>query len=351
MTKLSIVIPCLNESETIKRVVRDAKKSALKSKIKNFEIIIADGGSTDGTLEFLKKHKSIKVIGVPTKGYGAALHWGILKASGDYIFYADADLSYPFAELQKFIPFLSKGYDLVLGSRLKGKIDKGAMPFLHRYLGTPILTALINLLYGIRTTDSNSGMRLVKKDFYKKLQMRNAGMEWSSELLIKTAIHHGLYGEVPIHFQKDKRSYHPHLNTWTDGWRNLKAILLPTPETLIIPSLIFLFFGLFFYSRSLPKSLYFLTMSFMFQLSYLAAKILNYSIHPEKSVFINWLLKFPVVITATSLSLISLILTLITSFPKEITLIIISASAIIDMWVFFIEAVKTHLINILPKRL
>ncbi len=187
----SIVIPCLNEAETIEKAVFVALQSAKKHKKSKFEIIVADNGSTDGTLEKLSKIKNIKIINVPVRGYGAALHWGILSAKYPYILYADADLSYDFKELPKFLSASKLDYDLILGSRLKGNMQKGAMPFLNRYLGTPILTFLIKLLYGIKTSDCNSGMRMIKKSFYQNLQMKNSGMEWASELLIRTAIFNG----------------------------------------------------------------------------------------------------------------------------------------------------------------
>jgi len=132
-----------------------------------FEVIVADNGSTDGTLKILKAIKNIRVINVPVKGYGAALHWGIMRARGKYIIFADADLSYPFSNIEKFKSKIGGNPDLVLGSRFKGKIATGGMPFLHRYLGTPLLTFLIRLIYKIPTTDCNSGMRMVKKKFLR----------------------------------------------------------------------------------------------------------------------------------------------------------------------------------------
>src|SRR5438270_163147 len=132
---LSIVIPCLNEKDTIEKAISKAAKSAKKSKLGKFEILIADNGSSDGSQKIVQKNKRVKLISVPIRGYGAALHWGILRSKGDYVFFADADLSYDFEELKKFIRFIDLKKDLVLGSRFKGKIQKGAMPLLNRYLG------------------------------------------------------------------------------------------------------------------------------------------------------------------------------------------------------------------------
>src|SRR5689334_9723526 len=158
----SIVIPCLNEEKTILSAIKSAQKYAKKSFSSDFEIIVADNGSTDRTLSILRKIKNIRIVNVPIRGYGAALHWGIMGAKGRNVLFADADLSYPFENIKKFEKTISDSPDLVLGSRIKGKIQKGAMPFLHRYLGTPILTILIRILYKIPTTDCNSGMRMVR---------------------------------------------------------------------------------------------------------------------------------------------------------------------------------------------
>jgi glycosyltransferase involved in cell wall biosynthesis len=220
MTKLtvSLVIPCLNEAQTLRECILDAKKYGNKFFRNAYEILVSDNGSTDGSLKIAKK-EGIRIIKVPVRGYGAALHWGILNSKSTYSLIADADLSYPFSNLKMFKKMIIKKPDLVLGSRLKGKIEKGAMPFLHRYFGTPVLTALIRIIYGIKTTDCNSGMRLIKNNFYKNLNMRNSGMEWASELLLKTALKKGKYLEVKIDFKKDKRVRRPHLDTWADGWR------------------------------------------------------------------------------------------------------------------------------------
>lgn len=224
-SKLSIVIPCLNEIQTIDKLIKMIVGCINKYKRKDFEIIVVDNGSTDGTLEKLRKVKDIQLIKEPIKGYGSTLHTGILSARSPYVFFADADLSYDFYELDNFIPFMKINYDLVVGSRFKGVITKDAMPFFNQYIGTPILSYLIRMKYHINTTDCNSGMRLVKKSFYKKLKMRCFGMEWASELLIRTAIHRGKFIEIPIKFFKDQRKYKSHLNRWVDGLKHLKIIL------------------------------------------------------------------------------------------------------------------------------
>ena len=252
---LSVVIPCLNEKDTIQKAIEDAYKQAQKNFPNNFEIIVADNGSNDGSLELIKKSKKARLINVPVRGYGAALHWGINNAKGKYILFADADLSYPFSNLLKFKKVINQKPDLILGSRFKGNIQSGAMPFMHRYIGTPILTLLIRLIYKIPTSDCNSGMRMVNKSFYKKLGMRNSGMEWASELLLKTALKNGKYLEIPIKFLKDKRKRSPHLSTWSDGWRHFKSIFLLKPSSLHPLLIIFPALALFCYSFSFSLKL------------------------------------------------------------------------------------------------
>lgn len=224
-SKLSIVIPCLNEVKTIGKVIKFVERSIKRHSKIDIEIIVVDNGSTDGTLEKLKLIRNIQLIKEPIRGYGAVVQTGILASKSSFVFFADADLSYDFQELDNFIPFLNKKYDLVVGTRLKGSIAENAMPFLNRYIGTPILSYLIRKIYHIDISDCNSGMRLVKKSFYKKLKMRSFGMEWSSELLIKTAIHKGKFIEIPINFFKDHRDHKSNLNRWIDGLKHLMLIL------------------------------------------------------------------------------------------------------------------------------
>jgi len=349
---LTIVIPCLNEKETIRKVVVDAKKNGQKYLPNKFELIVADNGSTDGTIDILNSLKDIRVIRVPVRGYGAALHWGIMKAKGEYVFFADADLSYDFSELKKFIKYIGKDNDLVLGSRLRGKIEKGAMPILNRYLGTPVLTVLIRLMYGIHTTDCNSGMRLVRRDFYKTLHMRNSGMEWASELLLKTALAGGKYKEVPINFFKDKRNLPPHLSRWSDGWRHLKAIVLVKPNYLFYPLLLFVAFTIYLLNKSFDLTFFFGLLSGSLFLSILAAKMLNFAIDNRESRVVNFVNKFPLPMIAIITTIIAFSLLLL--FPNTqltIKLFIASVVNIFNIWVFLIETIKTHLIKSLPEKM
>jgi len=349
-TKFTLLIPCLNERDTIKQAAEDAKENCEKYLSKNYEIIVADNGSTDGTLNILKKIDGIKIINVPVKGYGAALHWGIMKAKGKYIIFADADLSYPFTNIKGFIFQEKFNPDLVLGSRIKGNLEKGAMPFLHRYLGTPILTFLIRLLYGIPTTDSNSGMRMVKKSFYKKLNMRCSGMEWASELLLKTALNNGKYIEVPILFKKDKRTKSPHLSTWPDGWRHLKSILLLKPSSLYILLIIFPVLALISYiNKSFGFTFLFMNLTVVLFLSLIVLNLLSAAINGKPTKLSTFLVKFRLVpITILFFLFVGLIILFIPDTHLGTKLFLVSILGIIFMWIFLVETIKTHLISRLP---
>lgn len=343
---VSVLIPCLNESKTIKKVIVDAKGNSEKYFKNNFEIVIADNGSTDGTLQILKSIKNIRVIKVKTKGYGSALHQGILSSNGDYVIFADADLSYPFLNLSRFKEVIDKNYDLVLGTRIKGKIVKNSMPVLHRYIGTPLLTQLINIIYGFNSTDCNSGMRMIKKSFYKKLNMRNSGMEWASELLCKTALKHGFYGEVPIKFSKDLRGRRAHLSTWSDGWRHLKAILLIKPVSVLYISFISIFLSMLLYKFSFSITFLFLVIAQVFFLSFLTLKLLETIIEKRLNFISSHLIQFKIVPLLIILTIVQFVLLLIISDQHMGTkLMLIAFLGVTYMWAFLIETIKTHLVN------
>lgn len=221
--ELSILIPALNEEETIGICIKKAKRFINKNKIEA-EILIANNNSTDKTEE-IAKDLGARVINVETKGYGAALIEGTKNAKGKYIIMGDADDSYNFLEISDFWQELKNGYDFVIGNRLKGKIEKGAMPFLHRYIGTPILSFLISKKYKTKIGDINCGLRGYNKEKIEKLNCNCTGMEYASEMIIKAVKNNLKIKEISINFYKDKRKRKPHLNTIRDGIRHLKIIL------------------------------------------------------------------------------------------------------------------------------
>ena len=230
MNSLSFVIPCLNEEKTLPIVlekinrVRESSLSGYKT-----EIVVSDNGSTDNSIEIAKKFGA-RVVHCPTKGYGAALKNGINNAEEENVVFADADDTYDFFETPKLIFELERGYDLVIGDRINGNIHKGAMPWLHQYLGTPILTFIINQLYANttnRVNDCNSGFRCFKKKSFQSWKVKSDGMEFASEMLIKAVTSNAKISHVPISLSPDHKDRQPHLRTWTDGMRHLLQIMAP----------------------------------------------------------------------------------------------------------------------------
>ncbi len=230
--ELSIVIPCLNEEKTLPFVINKSLKGFQRLGIRG-EVVIADNGSTDNSAA-IASDLGARVVHCPLRGYGNALICGFQNACGKYFIMGDADDSYNFEEIDDFLKYLRKGYDIVIGTRLRGKIEKGAMPFLHRYLGTPILTFVLNTLFGTKISDCNCGMRGLSKKAFEKMDLRSSGMEFASEMVIKTGILNLSIKEIPIALYKDKRDKPPHLKSWRDGWRHLKFMLLYAPNFIFI---------------------------------------------------------------------------------------------------------------------
>lgn len=348
---LSIVIPCLNEKRTIVRAVTQALTAARRSGLTKYEVIVADNGSTDGTREKVTKlmaqHSQLRLLTVKEKGYGAALHTGILAAKYKYALFADADLSYPFRQLPIFINELQRDADLVLGSRFAGKIEEGAMPWLHRYVGTPILSFLINVVYGIHTTDCNSGMRVIRTAFYKQLMMKNSGMEWASELLIKTSLHEGRFAEVPITFKKDQRGRKPHLDSWHDGWRHLKVIILLKPKLFVVGMLIFLSIaGVYWRIDNHILAVASLLIAEFLAFSYMALKKLEEAIEGTSNSVTRVLNRLPLVLTGAVLTLIGMAqLFIVPNSYGTVKYMILFQVLFFDIWLFFIETINTHLIR------
>lgn len=230
--EVSIVIPCLNEAETIQTVITKALTSLRQANISG-EVIVADNGSTDGS-QALAEGCGARVVPVPQRGYGAALIGGINAALGTYVIMGDADDSYDFTAIQPFVEKLRAGYDLVMGTRMKGKILPGAMPPLHRWLGNPVLTAIGNILFRTRISDYHCGLRAFNRASIQTLGLRTSGMEFATEMVAKSALNHLTMTEIPITYYPDGRSRRPHLRTWRDGWRHLKFMLLLSPTWVFI---------------------------------------------------------------------------------------------------------------------
>ncbi|MEO0012002.1 MAG: hypothetical protein RLZZ535_391 [Cyanobacteriota bacterium] len=250
--EVSIIMPCLNEAETLETCIRKAQWFIAENDLAG-EVIIADNGSNDGSQEIARRLNA-RVIDVPTKGYGSALKGGIAAARGQYIIMGDADDSYDFSNLNPFLVKLRNGYDLVMGNRFRGGIESGAMPFLHRYLGNPVLTGIGKLLFGSPCNDFHCGLRGFRKDAIANLELQTTGMEFASEMVVKATLHKMQITEVPTTLSPDGRSRPPHLNTWRDGWRHLRFLLMYSPRWLFFYPGIFLILGGFLATLSLLPS-------------------------------------------------------------------------------------------------
>jgi Glycosyl transferase family 2 len=252
--ELTVVMPCLNEAETVATCVRKAVAFIADSGIDG-EVVVADNGSTDGSRQ-LAADAGARVVPIPERGYGNALMGGIVAARGEYVIMGDADDSYDFTNLMPFVTELRKGYDLVMGNRFKGGIAPGAMPPLHRYLGNPVLSFIGRLFFPSAVGDFHCGLRGFRRDSAIALGLQATGMEFASEMVVKATLARQKVTEVPTPLAKDGRSRPPHLRSWRDGWRHLRFLLLFSPRWLFFyPGLILLLLGLGFGIAVLPGPL------------------------------------------------------------------------------------------------
>ncbi|MFV0463349.1 MAG: glycosyltransferase family 2 protein [Nostocoides sp.] len=240
---LSVVLPCLNEAETVAVVVAKARASITELGLRG-EVVVADNGSTDGSQE-LARDAGARVVDVPVRGYGAALQAGIEAAEGAWIVMADADDSYAVEDLGPFVEALRGGADLVMGNRFAGGIEPGAMPPLHRYLGNPVLSWLGRRFFRVPISDFHCGMRGFSRDRIRALGLQAPGMEFASEMVVRASLAHLRITEVATRLRPDGRSRAPHLRTWRDGWRHLRFMLAFSPRWfLLYPSLVLTIGGL-----------------------------------------------------------------------------------------------------------
>lgn len=241
--ELSVVMPCLDEARTLATCIRKAQASFERIGIAG-EVVVADNGSTDGSQE-IAEELGARVVPVQERGYGAALTGGIAAARGRWVIMGDADDSYDFADLEPFVRQLQDGYDLVAGNRFKGGIHPGAMPWLHRRLGNPVLSFVGRTLYGTPCGDIYCGLRGFDREKVAALDIRSSGMEFAIEMIVKATMQGLRVTEVPTTLSPDAEGREPHLNTWRDGWRSIRLLLLYSPKWLFLyPGLFSLVVGL-----------------------------------------------------------------------------------------------------------
>jgi len=249
--EFTILMPCLNEAETLGLCIAKAKDFLSRSGVEG-EVLIADNGSTDGS-QRIACELGVRVVDVPEPGYGSALISGIEEAAGTFVIMGDADDSYDFSEVPNFVNELRKGNDLVMGNRFRGGIKPGAMPPLHKYFGNPGLSWLVNFLFGAGVGDSYCGMRGFRRSLYDKLDLRSSGMEFALEFVIKASQIGARISEIPIILWPDKRGRPPHLRSFRDGWRSLRFMLLYAPNWLyLLPGGLLMVCGLVLVSLLLP---------------------------------------------------------------------------------------------------
>lgn len=242
MTELTILMPCLNEAATVAGCVGKARDFLRRAGIEG-EVLVADNGSSDGSAERAAA-AGARVVAVADRGYGAALRAGVEAAKGRYVIMGDADDSYDFGRLERFVEALRAGHSLVMGNRFKGGILPGAMPAMHRYVGNPILSFIGRLFFRTRIGDFHCGLRGFDRQAMLRLGLRTPGMEFASEMVVKAVLAGWRIAEVPTTLAPDGRGRPPHLRSWRDGWRHLRFLLLFSPRWLFLyPGLALLVMG------------------------------------------------------------------------------------------------------------
>lgn len=229
---VSVVIPCLNEEKTLVHCIRAAQQGAAAAAI-TAEVIVVDNGSSDRSVE-VAEAAGARVVHCKRRGYGNALRSGFSAAAGTWIIMGDADQSYDFGEIPRFWKQIEAGFELVMGSRLKGTIEPGAMPWLHRYVGNPVLSTVLRTLFRVNVSDSHCGLRAFTRGGFERMDLRTGGMELASEIVIKAGAAGLRMTEIPITLHKDERGRPPHLRSFRDGWRHLRYMLMMAPNWLFV---------------------------------------------------------------------------------------------------------------------
>jgi glycosyltransferase involved in cell wall biosynthesis len=240
--KLSVIMPCLNESLTLGSCIKKALATMDRMRIAG-EVIVADNGSTDGS-QAIATQLGARVVPISIQGYGSALRGGIAAARGEYVLMGDSDDSYDFTQVGEFVSKLDEGFDLVMGNRFRGGILPGAMPLLHRFIGNPGLSWLGRVFFGCPVRDFQCGLRAFRKSAIDRLDLRTLGMEFSTEMVVKATLFNLRIAEIPTVLSPDGRDRPPHLRTWRDGWRYLRFLLLYSPRWLFLyPGIALFLFG------------------------------------------------------------------------------------------------------------
>jgi glycosyltransferase involved in cell wall biosynthesis len=253
--ELTIVMPCLNEAETLEKCIRKARSFLDRSGIAG-EVVIGDNGSTDGSIEIARRCGA-RVVDIPIRGYGAALYGAIAVSNGKYCVMGDSDDSYDFSNLDLFVKELRAGADVVMGNRFLGGIEPGAMPWKNRYVGNPILSGLGRFLFAAPAQDFHCGLRGFSREAFLRMDLRTTGMEFASEMVIKATLLKMKIVEVPTTLSRDGRSRPPHLRPYRDGWRHLRFMLLFSPNWLFLyPGLLLMFVGILLAAALLTNPVY-----------------------------------------------------------------------------------------------
>jgi glycosyltransferase involved in cell wall biosynthesis len=243
---VTILMPCLNEAGCLPFVIDNANQAVRRLQCDlglNAEILLSDNGSTDGS-QATAEALGARVIHAPQRGYGAALIAGIRAARGRFILMADCDGSYDFTEGVACVARLADGYDLCMGSRLRGRIEPGAMPWKNRFIGNPALTFILNAIFRSGLSDAHCGLRAFTRDAFERMRLTSTGMEFASEMVLKASLLGLRRTEEPVTLRRDRRSRPPHLRPWRDGWRHLRYLLMLSPSWIYeIPAACFAFFG------------------------------------------------------------------------------------------------------------